>query len=236
MSTDNTLVAGQLPGGANAGAGPVQPDAQPVRPRYRLVALISAVKHMSYLLQGNVRQYRVLVARLQDPAVSFPILDDPIAHGDLLGEAERLLHNVLTAMSTRVDQQRRFMDAYFGDDPVLMQEYRDRIASDFTSAEATFLKRLRNYIAHMQLPVAQSQEAYTAQSIRISFILSTAPLLEWDGWNAVTRAWVASHGEHVPIVDFVDTYARVADEFDRWLADRISVKYRADIEASRRVP
>jgi hypothetical protein len=45
-----------------------------------------------------------------------------------------------------------------------------------------------------------------------------------------------THGEHVPIVDFVDTYARVADEFDRWLADRISVKYRADIEASRRVP
>ena len=29
----------------------------------------------------------------------------------------------------------------------------------------------------------------------------------------------------VPIVDVVDTYARVAAEFDRWLADRIVVKY-----------
>jgi hypothetical protein len=233
MSTDNTLAAAeQLHAGASAGAG----LGRSVRPRYRLVGLISAVKRMSYLLQGNVFQYRVLVFGLQDPAVSFPILDDPAAHADLLGEAERLLHNVLTAMSTRVDQQRRFMDSYFGDDPVLMQEYRDRIASDFSSAEATFLKRLRNYIAHMQLPVAQSQEAYAPQSVRISFILSAAPLLEWDGWNADTRAWIADHGEHVPIVDVVDAYARVADEFDRWLTDRISVKYRAATEASRQVP
>jgi len=230
MPADNTPAAAeQLPAGANAGADQGQPGARLVRPRYRLVALIGAVKRMSYLLQGNVRQYRALVARLQDPAVSFPILDDPVAHGDLLGEAERLLHNVVTAMSTRVNQQRRFMAAYFSDDPVLMQEYRDRIASDFTaSAEAAFLKGLRNYIAHMQLPVAQSQEAYTARSVRISFILSAAPLLEWDGWNADTRAWIVGHGRDVPIADIVDTYARVADEFDRWLADRIGVKYRAD--------
>ncbi|MBV9795925.1 MAG: hypothetical protein JO016_18515 [Actinobacteria bacterium] len=232
MPTDNTPgAAEQLPAGANAGAG----QGQPVRPRYRLVTLIGAVKRMSYLLQGNVRQYRALVARLQDPTVSFPILDDPVAHDGLLGEAERLLHNVLTAMSTRVDQQRHFMDTYFGDDTILMREYRDRVASDFTaSAEAAFLKRLRNYIAHMQLPVAQSQEAYTARSIRVSFILSAAALLEWDGWNAGTRAWIVGHGSDVPIVDVVDTYARVAEEFDRWLADRIGAKYRADIEVSRR--
>jgi hypothetical protein len=228
MSTDNTPAAAeQLPAGTNVGAGQGQHGARPIRPRYRLVALIGAVKRMNYLLQGNVRQYRALVAKLQDPTVSFPILDNPVAHGDLLGEAERLLHNVLTAMSTRGDQQRRFMAAYFGDDPVLMQEYRDRIASDFTaSAEAAFLKGLRNYVAHMQLPVAQSQEAYTARSVRISFILSAAPLLEWDGWSAGTRAWIASHREDVPIVDVVDTYARVADEFDRWLAARIETKYR----------
>jgi hypothetical protein len=192
---------------------------------------------MSYLLQGNVRQYRTLVARLQDRAVSFPILDDPVAHGELLGEAERLLHNVLTAMSTRVDQQRHFMTSHFGDDPVLMQEYRDRVASDFVaSAEAAFLKGLRNYIAHRQLPVAQSQEIHTVRSVRITFILPVEPLLEWDGWNADTRAWIAGRESGVPIVDVIDTYARVAGKFDRWLADRIGVKYRADIGAFRLAP
>ena len=99
-----------------------------------------------------------------------------------------------------MDHQRHFMSTYFDNDPVLTQEYLKRVASDFTSAEAAFLKRLRNYITHMQLPIAQSQEAYTAQSLRISFILSTAPLLEWDGWNAGTRAWIAGHGDQWPCV------------------------------------
>lgn len=227
MSTDNTFAATeQSPAGTNTGAGRGQPDVHQTQLRYRLRFLIGTVKRMSYLLQGNVKQYGALVAMLQDPAVSFPILDDPVAHGDLLGEAERLLHNVLTGMSTRVDQQRHFMSTYFGDDPVLTQEYRNRVASDFVaSAEAEFLKRLRNYITHTQLPVAQSQEAYTAQSVRISFTLLAAPLLEWNDWNAGTKAWIASHGEHVPIVDVIDTYARTADQFDRWLADRIAVTY-----------
>jgi hypothetical protein len=68
MSTDNTLAAAeQLPVGANAGASPGQADARPIRPKYGLRILVSGVKRMSYLLQGNVMQYRELVGRLQDP-------------------------------------------------------------------------------------------------------------------------------------------------------------------------
>ncbi len=157
-------------------------------PRYRLMALISAVKRMSYLLQGNVSQYGALVARLQDPAVSSDPGRHPLSHADLLGEAERLLHNVLTAMSTRVDQQRCFMTAYFDDDPGLMQEYRGRVASDFTaSAEAAFLKGLRNYIAHRQLPsrriyamTSTSTGAGTATAVGLRVILPRIPVLASD--------------------------------------------------------
>ena len=98
-------------------------------------------------------------------------------------------------MRTRVDHQRRFMTVHFGDDPVLTKEYRDRFASDFkASAQAEFLKELRNYIAHRQLPVAASQGAYTARSVQIAFVLTAAPLLEWDRWNADTRVWIVGHG------------------------------------------
>jgi hypothetical protein len=62
-----------------------------------------------------------------------------------------------------------------------MDEHRDPVASDFTaSAAAAFLKRLRNHIAHRQLPVAQNQETYTVESVQITFILAAAPLLEWE--------------------------------------------------------
>src|SRR5271163_3286768 len=39
---------------------------------FRAFALQNQVKRMGYLLQGNVAQYRSLVARLQDPSVFFP--------------------------------------------------------------------------------------------------------------------------------------------------------------------
>jgi hypothetical protein len=192
---------------------------------------------MSYLLQGNVSQYRMLLSRLQDPSFSFPLLDDDVAHGRLLNEAERLLHNILTAASTRVDQQRRFMEVRFGDDPILTREYRERVATDFkATVDAEFLKRLRNYITHRQLPVAQSQESYGRQSFRVSFILPTEPLLEWDSWNGATRAWIVGHGKAVPIVDVVDTYARRAAEFDRWLVDRIVLKYQPYLDSIRAIP
>lgn len=86
-------------------------------PGFRAIALKNRVKRMGYIFQGNFAQYKSLVASLQDPAVSFPIMDvrNPDAHDDFLSEAERLLHNVLTAMSTPVDQQRRFMEKYFQD-------------------------------------------------------------------------------------------------------------------------
>jgi hypothetical protein len=110
-------------------------------PGSRALGLKDRVHRMSYIFQGNVSQYKSLVYRLQIPSVAFSIMDmrNPGAHDDLLSEAERLLHNVLTAMSTRVDQQRRFMEKYFHDDPALKKEYDERIASAFAvSPEAAF--------------------------------------------------------------------------------------------------
>lgn len=175
---------------------------------------------MGYIFQGNVGQYGTLVARLQDPSVALPILSDGNrdAHDDLLSEAERLLHNVLTAMSTRVDQQRYFMDKYLSDDPALTRKYREKIALSFTpSPEAAFLKGLRNYIAHRQLPVAQSKQTFGPEVFEITFILPSKPLLDWDGWNSAVQTWIIGQGEAVPIVNVVTTYARITGEFDKWL-------------------
>ncbi|MGW2827458.1 hypothetical protein ACWC24_41795 [Streptomyces sp. NPDC001443] len=203
-------------------------------PGYRALALQDRVKRMGYVFQGNVAQYQSLVAGLQNPAVSGPILDvrNPGAHDELLSEAERLLHNVLTAMSTRVDQQRRFMTQYFADDPALTNDYREKLTSVFkTDVQANFLKGLRNYITHSQLPVSQSKQTLGPASFAITFMLPGESLLRAGVWNGDQRAWIAAQGEAVVIVDVVDSYARKAGEFDKWLFDRIGLKCRADIDA-----
>ncbi|WP_210592275.1 hypothetical protein [Streptomyces sp. GESEQ-35] len=200
---------------------------------HRAIALGERVKRIAYLFQGNVAQYKSLVAELQDPAVSGPIFDVrcPEAHDELLSEAERLLHNALTAMSTRVDQQRCFMEKHFHDDSVLMNEYGGKVASLFKSdPQADFLKGLRNYITHTQLPVAQSNQTFGQNSCEITFILPGESLLEWKGWNSAQRLWIAGQGDAVAIVDAVDTYACKAGNFDKWLFARIALKFKADID------
>ncbi len=191
------------------------------------------MKRIGYVFQGNVAQYKSLVAELQNPAVSGPILDvhNSEGHDQLLSEAERLLHNVLMAMSTRVDQQRCFMEEHFQDDLALMNEYRGKVVSMFTDdVEAKFLKGLRNYITHAELPVAQSRQTFSRESFEITFTLPAEPLLAWSRWSGELRAWIAGQGEAIVIVDVVDTYARKAGEFDKWLFERIALKYRSDID------
>jgi len=123
------------------------------------------------------------------------------------------------------------MEKYFQDDAVLREEYAKRIASAFAdSPEAAFLKGLRNYITHRQLPVAQTRETIGPGSFSVTFILPSEPLLAWDSWNSRVRAWIVSRGEAVAIVDVVDVYARLAGEFDKWLFDRIGLKYATEID------
>lgn len=200
----------------------------------RAVALGDRVKRIGYVFQGNVAQYKTLVAELHSPVASGQILDvrNPEAHDRLLSEAERLLHNVLTAMSTRVDQQRHFMEEHFQDDSALMNEYRGKVGSLFKDdLQAKFLKGLRNYITHAQLPVAESRQTFGRESFEITVTLPAAPLLAWSRWSGELRAWIAGQGDAVVIVDVVDGYACKAGELDKWLFDRIARKYRADIDA-----
>ncbi|MEU5552129.1 hypothetical protein ABZ738_20365 [Micromonospora sp. NPDC047793] len=227
----------------NARVSPV--DGQPDRPHllvwqdelnaspgYRAVALMAYVRRVGYVLQANVAQYNALIARLQDPSLSLPIFDisNPQVHDDLLSEVERLLHNVLTALSTRIDQQRSFMKEHFSNDAALTAEYAARVRADFDDyTPSAFLSGLRNYLTHHRLPVTQSQQNFSPQSFSVTFVLLCQPLLEWSRWNSEIKRWIAGQGDHLEIVSMIDGYARIAGDFDKWLHDRIGLKYASEI-------
>jgi hypothetical protein len=192
------------------------------------------VRRIGYVFQANVAQYKALVARMQDPSLALPILDvsNPQAHDDLLSEAERLLHNILMALSTRIDQQRAFMRRHFSVDAIVMGEYVAKIKADFDGyAPGVFLRDLRNYLTHHRLPVAQSRQTFSNQGFSVTFTLVRQQLQEWPGWKSDARAWLTAQGEQIEIVPVVDGYARIAGAFDRWLSDRIGRKYAAEIRA-----
>jgi hypothetical protein len=201
-------------------------------PGYHAVTLMAYIRRIGYVFQANVAQYNSLIAQVQDPDFSLPVFDvsNAQAHDDLLSEVERLLHNVLMALGTRIDQQRRFVKEHFGEDEALTSEYEAKIKADFGSyAPSTFLRDLRNYLTHYGLPVAQSRQTLSTQSFSVTFILVRQPLMEWSGWKGDTRKWLASQDRQLEIVPMIDGYARIAGSFDKWLHDRIGLKYASEI-------
>ena len=203
-------------------------------PGHRAIALMDYVRRIGYVFQANVAQYRALVTRMQDPSFALPILDvsNPQAHDDLLSEVERLLHNILMALSTRIDQQRAFMRRHFREDAALMSEYVAKVKADFGGySPGIFLRDLRNYLTHHRLPVAQSHQTFSNQGFSVTFTLVRQHLQEWPGWKGDARTWLTAQGEQIEMVPVVDGYAQIAGAFDKWLFDRIDRKYAADIRA-----
>jgi hypothetical protein len=234
MSTDDGPPA-EVPDGQRAHPRLlVWQDELNASPGHRAIALMDYVRRIGYVFQANVAQYKALVARMQDPSFALPILDvsNPQAHDDLLSEAERLLHNILMALSTRIDQQRAFMRRHFSEDAILMGEYIAKIKADFDGyVPGVFLRDLRNYLTHHRLPVAQSRQTFSNQGFSVTFTLVRQQLQEWPGWKSDAEAWLTAQGEQIEIVPVVDGYARIAGAFDRWLYDRIGRKYAAEIRA-----
>jgi hypothetical protein len=201
-------------------------------PGHGAIALMNYIRRIGYVFQANVGQYNALVARMPDPSFALPILDvsNPQAHDNLLSEAERLLHNILMALSTRIDQQRAFMGRHFSEDAILTGEYAAKVRADFGGyAPAFFLRDLRNYLTHHRLPVAQSSQTFSTQGFSVTFTLVRQPLQEWSGWKGEARAWLTAQDKQIEIVSVVNDYARIAGAFDKWLYDRIGRKYAAEI-------
>ena len=213
----------------NDPAATPQNDSQPERPPllarqeelnastgYQARALMDYVRRIGYVFQANVVQFHALVLRAQDPGFSLPILtsSNPKTHDDLLSEVERLLHNVLMALSTRIDQQRAFLRKHFGEDDALTSEYGEKVKADFgTYAAGMFLRDLRNYLTHYRLPVAESRQTFSTQSYSVTFVLVRSSLLDWQRWTPGAKLWLETEDDQVDIVPVIDRYARIAGAF-----------------------
>jgi hypothetical protein len=202
-------------------------------PGYRANALIATVNRYSYILQGNIAQYLSLVNAIQDPSYAIPLLaeQDLQRHDAMLSESERLLHNVVLALKTRIDLLRVFMDKYFADDLVLANAYKAQIGDLFGTDSARFLEGLRNHMTHHLLPVSRSLFSISAAgSMTFTVILDAQALLEWE-WSAPVRQWIEGQSSNVMIAEVVKEYGNLAKQFDDWLVKTIAEKYQQELSA-----
>ncbi|MEV6871509.1 hypothetical protein [Amycolatopsis sp. NPDC051128] len=150
----------------------------------------------------------------------------------MLDESQRLLHNVLAAMATRVAQLRRFIKHNFDADGPIATEYHERVAALFAGdVTAVFLQKMRNELAHVQLPIVSSTETITAGSATVAIVLPCDALLKWTDWNSKIIKWLAQQPSGaVDICELLDGYTRQASNLDDWLHQRIGTEYRSEID------
>jgi hypothetical protein len=203
-------------------------------PGYHANALIATVKRYSYILQRNIAEFNALINTMQDPAFAIPLLaerdKDPRRHEALLGEAERLLHNVMMAIKTRIDLLRVLKNKYFADDESLLADYSAEVAQIFNSDSARFLTGLRNHMTHHLLPVTRSHFHISAEGpFTFTIILDAQALLEWDWDSASVRQWIEQQSPDVMIAEVVNDYGDRARRFDKWLIGKIIEKYETEL-------
>jgi len=199
------------------------------------IAKIETVRRVNWILRGDIAQLANLVDRMTDPAFSLPIMDarQPERHDAFLNECERLLHNAVAAVHSRVDLLRTFVSRYVAEStPALATDYQSRVDTDFVNDPAhAFLIGLRNYMLHERLPVAVGTWSFGNQGESYVYELSTGPLIAArDHFNAATREWMAGHGDTVDVVSVLRAYEQQVARFDQWFAERIEQHHRADIE------
>jgi hypothetical protein len=159
-----------------------------------------------------------------DLAVSLQLMgDDREATALFWEELDQRLHNQLASAGSLVDHTRRLLAYYESDVPTMVHEYNQRNAVVMEMNETSFLRDLRNYLLHYDIPpVIQSvalgptgESGGTGHSIK----LSAQRLLAWDKWNKRSRDYLSSFADRDgPVLgQVVATYANAMSGLFTWL-------------------
>lgn len=168
------------------------------------------------ILRMNALELLEAVRRVQDPETGLRLMGqtDREAGTQAHRELSRHIHNFAASANSLVDHTRVFLKAHYKGSEVQTQFGLSVSATIARTPAIKFVHDLRNYMVHRALPDTQMffemrqdpdhPEAglQTFSGIRIS----TASLLEWDGWTADSKRYLSGVGEYVEIDALVDIY------------------------------
>jgi hypothetical protein len=168
-----------------------------------------------------------------DAVASLRLMQDPNHEDEDLREFHRefwaaldqRLHNLVAAAVSLIDHTRPLID-FYESDPAFQQEFTRRNAAVATSPRASFLRRLRNYLLHYGVaPMMQTmrlEATTTDQWDHLRVQLSAPTLLEWSGWSAKQREFIAGFDGGPPLRDVFVTYAEDMRDLYVWLFEQHS--------------
>lgn len=155
-----------------------------------------------------------------DPRVGRPFWDT----------LDQRLHNQVASTVTLVDHTRLLLKHYSVDVPTLVAEYEKRNARIMEMDEAAFLRDLRNYLLHYDVPpivhsLSLGPKTSTGTTGHVVKLSAAALLERWKRWSPQSRRYLSSFSQRDgPVLgQDVAVYANALSELFTWLLNQRQV-------------
>jgi len=187
--------------------------------------------------ERNGRELEALLARVSDtPELGIEMFQNtkpPIVREQIEAEVDQRLHNYVASAATLVDHTRRMLANYEG--TRFHETYEARRTTISDSPVAKFIKDLRNYSLHRELPfvantvnIGRTTEG-TLGDVRAEIELSCSLLLTWDGWTSGSRDFIRKSGDTIRLRHvLVQRIALVRDLYE-WIRNQYHGLHRFEI-------
>ena len=146
---------------------------------------------------------------------------DPETTAPFWGELDQRIHNEVASAATLIDITRRLTRYYRRFVPSIIDEFTIRNAAVAGMNEAGFIRDLRNYLLHFDVPpiiqsmsLGQDENSVTGFSLK----LSAARLLKWSDWER-SKEYLSSfpEGDGPSINRDVAAYVEAMSQAYGWL-------------------
>lgn len=186
------------------------------------------------IFDGN---YRELIHHLQvhnNPRVSLDLMSVDKRH--LLyayqREITRFLHNYIASALSLTDHARNHYRELYSNNN-LFPDYQDEINRQFVNNPlAIFIKDLRQYFQHYQMPGVSSRLNFTkgAPDFIIKLLLPTKEMMKFSGWNSLSKKFLAEQTDDIDLLALINDYHQLIEKFYRWFIDRQVEIHKDDIK------
>ncbi len=153
---------------------------------------------------------------------------------DYLVELTRTLHNFVAAAFTLVDNTRVFYRELY-EPKNLMPGYQQEIDGRFIKdGLSNFIKDLRQFCQHKQLPLAGLQVGVHAGNTGLSLIwrvrVAQGELMKFAGWSTASKNFIQASGDVVDLQDVTRAYREKVEAFHKWFEEQQREIHKAEYD------
>lgn len=150
----------------------------------------------------------------------------PVVREEVEALLDQRLHNYVASTASLIDHTRRLMSRY--EDSHFLQEYERRRAPISDSPAARFIRDLRNFTTHRELPfVGFTVSLGLADNpTTTEFELNVELLLKWDRWSAPSRKLLNESGKTVALRDVLKEHVRLLSALYTWVFEQAECLHR----------